>query len=142
MPTYHVDEFSFEVPDGYRDDTLNLFVPEQKNNGGFSLTVARQPRTDADVDEEMNTLFDALAGMSKDVRVLARRATTVATVPAVEARVQARETAIRTYQRVLGLGHYEHLLVFTITSERAHHKRCDAVADALFASLKLREVTA
>jgi hypothetical protein len=140
MPRYEVDELSFDVPDGYEDNSMNVFFPSSQAAGSFNITVSRTPRDDKPLAAQAQALLAELQDKLPGTKVLAHRDRLLGTMPGREARVHAKERKVPMYQRLAYVSYYGTLLTFTVTSVRAQSARCDAVAERFFGSLKFKKL--
>lgn len=140
MAIYEVDEIRFELPDGYADRSMNLFLepPETAKGLPKTLVVTRERRTEETLSQQTAGLLRSLAEASPGTRVLGQRDRVIGALPGREARSHGTWSGKPLYQRHLFVGHYQSLLSFIVTSARAESARCDEVAEQVIASLKLR----
>lgn len=140
MSRYEVDEFSFDVPDGYEDNSLNIFFPASQSAGAFSITVSRTARDEQPLAAQVQALLGELQQKLPGTKVLAHRERFMGSMPSREARVHAKDHKVPVYQRHAYVSYYGTLVTFTVTSIRAQSARCDALAERLFGSLKFKKI--
>ena len=138
MATYVAAELSFEIADGFVDQTIDSFVAPA-DEARISFTIAREPRTESPLAEHAEQLLAQLPEALPRSRIIARRATTVGMLEAYEARVEARASEAAVYQRMAFVGYYDTVLVLTATSQDADRVRCDEAAERWFESFRFRK---
>ncbi|EYF02666.1 DcrB-related protein [Chondromyces apiculatus] len=141
MALYEADEVSFEVPDGYVDRSMNMFIsPSQGPRGQpISVVITRDPRTEETVrDQAIRLLKDVVAALPGG-KLLGQRDREVGAQPAREARLQAVQQRVPTYARQTYVGHYGTLLTITVTSPRGAAQQCDAQTERLLGSMRFKK---
>jgi len=140
MAIYEVDELSFEVPDGYVDRSMNVFVPPANMMKGtpHNILITREPRSEETVAQQAARLLKELASKMPGTKILGQRDRVIGALPGREARSHGTRNGVPIYQRQFFVGHYGTLLSLIVTSTRAQSAQCDALAERLLASLKLR----
>lgn len=136
---YEVDELSFEIPDGFADESVNILIPTSPTAKNANIVVTREPRTEAPLGEQVVGLLTAAAGKVPGLKVLGHREREVGTVPGYEARSHAVTNKVPTYQRQIYLGWYGTLLCFTVSTPRAQSAHCDSLIERLVSTLRLRK---
>ncbi len=141
MAIYEVDELTFEVPDGYVDRSMNLFVPPagMMKQSPQNVIVTREPRTEETVGQQASKLMKELSSKVPGVKLLGQRDRMIGALPGREARVHAVRDGVPIYQRYFFVGHYGVLLSFIVTSSRAQSAICDGIAERFMTSLRLRK---
>lgn len=140
MAIYEVDEFTFEVPDGYVDRSLNLFMPPGGARGRTqNLVVTREPRTEETVGQQASKLLKEFSQKLPGVKILAQRDRPLGALPGREARAHAVEEGHPVYQRYFFVGHYGTLISVIATSARAQSTQCDAIVERFLSSLRLKK---
>lgn len=140
MAIYEVDEITFEVPDGYRDRSVNLFLPPPAGaqDAPQTIVITREPRTEETVGQQASRLLRELAAKYPDTTVLGQRDRTIGALPGREARSHVTWSGVPLYQRNFFVGHQGTLLSFIVASARARSALTDEIAEKLLASLRLR----
>lgn len=141
MAIYEVDELSFEVPDGYVDRSMNMFAPPAgpAKANPQNILVTREPRTEETLGQQAARLLKELATKVPGTKILGQRDRVVGALPGREARTHGVRSGVPIYQRQFFVGHYGTLLSIIVTSTRAHSAKCDAIAEQLLLSLRLRK---
>jgi hypothetical protein len=141
MAIYEVDEFSFEVPDGYVDRSMNVFLPREGMTRAKTqnLVITREPRTEETVGQQASKLLKEFAAKIPGVKVLGQRDRPLGALAGREARAHAVQDGAPIYQRYFFVGHYGTLLSVIATSARAQSAQCDATVDRLLSSLRLKK---
>jgi hypothetical protein len=149
MAIYEVDEFSFEVPDGYVDRSMNLFLPPEGLTRAKTqnLVITREPRTEetvgAQVSEtvgaQVSRLLKEFAAKIPGVKLLGQRDRPLGALAGREARANAMQDGTPIYQRYFFVGHYGTLLAVIATSARAQSAQCDALVERFLSSLRLKK---
>jgi hypothetical protein len=141
MAVYHTNEFSFEVPDGFVDHSINIFMtpPASSRHAPFNIIVTRDVRSeDATVSQQAATILKAVAAVP-GAKVLGQRDRTVGTLAAREARLHGIQQRIPTYARQVFVGHYTTLVTITVSSQRAQSAACDALAERFLGTVRFRK---
>ena len=88
MVTYETDEIMFEVPSGYVDKSMNIFVtpPSAGRAAPMSIVITRDPRTEEPVAQQASKLLREVPQVP-GFKVLGQRDRSVGPLPAREARV-------------------------------------------------------
>jgi hypothetical protein len=139
MAVYEVDELSFDVPDGFEDKSLNVFVPANAGTGAFSITVSRMARSQDPLATQVQTLLDEMEEKLPRTRVVGQRERLVGTTPGREARIHTVHDRIAMYQRLVFVSYYGTLLMFAVSGVRAQSVKCDAIAERLVGNLKFKK---
>lgn len=140
MPIYEIDELSFDVPEGYEDKSLNVFVPASQAGGPFSITVSRTPRSEDPLAVQVQSMLDEMEDKLPRTRVVAQRERLVGNMPGREARVHTADDKLAVYQRLAFVNYYGTLLMFTVSSTRAMSNRCDGIAERLVQNIKFKKI--
>ncbi|MDI3291215.1 DcrB-related protein [Polyangium sp. 15x6] len=142
MAIYDVDEFSFEVPDGYVDRSTNLFLPPGSltRSVQMNLLVAREPRTEETAAQQASRLLRDFAAKIPGVKLLGQRDRPLGALPGREARAHAMKNGQPVYQRYFFVGHYGTMLSVIATSARAQSTQCDAIMERFLSSLRLKKL--
>ncbi len=139
MSIYNVEEMSFEVPEGYTDRTLNMFYPASQGGGAMSITVAREARTDEALPVQVGKFLKAFEKFMQSCKVVGQRETVVGNLGAREVKVHGTQNKQPIYQRQAHVSWFGTMLTFFVTSPRGSAQKCDAVADAILASVRFRK---
>lgn len=141
MAIYEVDEFSFEVPDGYVDRSMNLFLPREGLTRARTqnLVITREPRTEETVAQQASKLLKEYAAKVPGVKILGQRDRPLGALPGREARAHATQEGQPVYQRYYFIGHYGMLLAVIATSARAQSAQCDGIVERFLSSLRLKK---
>jgi hypothetical protein len=140
MVTYETDEILFEVPAGFVDKTINIFVtpPSVTRSAPMSIVITRDPRTDEPVGEQASKILrDAPKVLG--FKVLGQRDRSVGSLPAREARVHGQQNNVPTYARQTFVGYYDTLLAIVVTAPRASVAQCDALTERLLESMRFKK---
>jgi hypothetical protein len=136
---YEVDELSFELPDGFADESVNILVPTSPAGKNANIVVTREPRTDAPLGQQVVGILNAAAEKVPGLKVLGHREREIGTVPGYEARSHSVTNKVPTYQRQVYVGWYGTLLCFTVSGARAQNAYCDSLIERLIVTLRLRK---
>ncbi len=136
---YDVDELSFEVPDGFVDQSTNLLIPTSPAGKNANIIITREPRTDATLAQQVVGSLTAAAEKVPGLRVLGHREREVGTVPAYEARTHSVLNKVPTYQRQLYFSWYGTLLAVTVSTARGQSAYCDTLIEKLASTFRLRK---
>src|ERR1041385_4102488 len=112
MALFETDELSFEVPEGYVDRSMNLFLPPSglMRSSPQSLLVTRDPRTEQPLHQQVGQMLKDMETKLPHVKLLGHRERQVGALPAREARVHAVHDGTPIYQRQCFVGYYGTLL--------------------------------
>ena len=141
MAIYEVDEFTFDVPDGYVDRSINIFVPPagMMKRTPQSIIITREPRTEDTVGQQAGKLLKEFASKVPGVKLLGQRERVIGALAGREARVHATRDGVPIYQRYFFIGHYGTFLSFLMTSTRAQSAQCDGLAERVLSTVRLRK---
>lgn len=141
MAIYEVDELTFEVPDGYVDKTINVFLPPSAALKGepLNIVLTRDALPEEPLGPQVARMLKDFESKMPGAKVLGHRERSVGALPGREARVHAVHSKVPVYQRQFFVRHYGALLTFIVTSARAQSAKCDAIAERLLGSLRLRK---
>lgn len=129
MATYRVNELRFDVPDGYQDRTVNVFVrPGERSS--LAVTVAREPRTERPLAEQATESARKLTEIT-GLQVRGERAREIGALPGHEIRLEGQVNGTATYQRQMHVDWFGTILLVAVTSPRLRRDECDRVADGL-----------
>lgn len=137
MPTYHTDEISFEVPDGYVDRSLTVLSPA--GEPAISLVITREPRTEEPLAAQVSQVVQAMVKQVPNTKVTGQREREVGGLRAREIRTTSQMGKVLTYARQTFVGYYGTLLTLTVTTKRAHQMFCDKAADSILESIQFRK---
>lgn len=139
MVRYEVDELSFELPEGFVDESVNILVPASATAKNANIVVTREPRTEDPLGQQVVGILTKAAEKVPGLKVLGHREREVGTVPGYEARSHAITNKVPTYQRQVYLGWYGTLLCFTVSGARAQNAYCDSLIEKLISTLRLKK---
>ena len=143
MAIYEADEISFEVPDGYIDRTVNLFMtrPDGPRTVPMSIVITRDPRTEEPVREQAMKLLKQVAAQVTNVKILGQRDRQVGALAAREARLHGMQNNVPTYTRQTYVGYYRTMLSITVTTPRGSAAQCDALTERLLDGMRFKKIT-
>jgi len=139
MRTFITDELRFEIPDEFRDRSLNMLATPEGKQPRISLTVSREARTEAPFAEQADLTLKEEARKFAAMKIVGRRARTAGGLEAFEARIEASANRQATYSRQVMVGYYGTLLTFTWSSLRAAREQCDRAADTMLDAITFRK---
>jgi hypothetical protein len=139
LTRYQVDEVSFEVPDDYADESINVLMTASASAPLISVVVTREPRSSDPLPQQVVSILKRAEETLPGLRLLGHRPCEVGSTSGYEARAQGFSHKKPTYQRQIYAAWYGTLLCLTLTAPRASAPRCDAVAAEILDSLKLRK---
>ncbi|MBL9021527.1 MAG: DcrB-related protein [Myxococcales bacterium] len=139
MVRYEVDELSFELPDGFADESVNILIPTSPTGRNANIVVTREPRTEAPLGQQVVGILTAAGEKVQGLKVLGHREREVGTVPGYEARSHSMTNKVPTYQRQVYLSWYGTLLCFTVSGARAQNAFCDSLIEKLISTLRLKK---
>ncbi|MCK6589614.1 MAG: DcrB-related protein [Polyangiaceae bacterium] len=140
MPIYETDELTFEVPEGYIDRTMNIFVtpPSATKRAPLSIVITRDARTAEPVGEQAGKIMKDVPKVP-GFKVLGQRDRAVGSLPAREARIHGETSGVPTYARQTYVGYYDTLISIIVTAPRASSAQCDAVTERLLGSMRFKK---
>lgn len=136
---YEVDELSFEVPEGFIDETVNMFIPGSPAMKNASIVVTREPRKDGTLGQQAASILKTVQAKAPALKVLGHREREVNSVPAYEVRAHTVANQLPMYQRQIYLSWYGTLLTFIVSTPRGSSRECDAILEQLATSLRLKK---
>ena len=136
MATYHVDEMSFAVPDGWIDRSIHLF---SKPEGTISLNLTRDDLKGEAIGPYVAKQLKELAAKMTRFLVIGQRARAIGTLQGYEARMQWAPQATLYYQHQVYAPYYGTALIFTVTGPKQLTAQCDAYLEKTIANIKFRK---
>jgi hypothetical protein len=136
MATYHVDEMSFAVPDGWVDRSVHLFA---KPEGGISINVTRDDLEGEAVGPYVARQLRDLTHKLPRFLVLGQRERMVGALQSYEARVQWAPKGPLYYQHQVYVPYYGTALIFTATGPKQLAAQCDTALEKTLADIKFRK---
>lgn len=137
MATYHTDELSFEVPDGFVDRSVTVLAPE--GEPAISLVITREPRAEGPLEAQVSQATRAMVEQVPSTKVTGQREREVGGLRAREVRAQCMVNKVATYARQVFVGYYGTLLTMTLTVKRPHQALCDRAAEGILSSVRFRK---
>ena len=139
LTRYEVDEVSFEIPDDYVDESINVLMTASATASPISVVVTREPRTSDPLSQQVVSILKRAQDKVPRLKLLGHRPCDVGSTSGYEARTHGFSHDKPTYQRQIFAGWYGTLLCFTLTAARGGAPKCDAVAVEILESLRLRK---
>ncbi len=139
MRTYYSDDLRFEVPDGFRDKSLQMLTSPEPVQSRISLTIAREPRSEAPLLDQIDGLLKETQKRIPGGKLAGRRAREVGGLPAVEVRIEGQVKNLATFSRQVLVGYYGTLLTFTFSGLRGQRPRCERAAERLIETVRFRK---
>jgi hypothetical protein len=136
MATYHVDEMSFAVPDGWIDRSVHLF---SRPEGAISFNITRDDLKGEAIGPYVARQLKALAPKLPRFLVIGQRSRTVGTLQGYEARMQWAPQGSLFYQHQVYAPYYGTALIFTVTGPKQLAAQCDAHLEKSIANIKFRK---
>ncbi len=140
MGLVHIDEMSFELPDGWEDKTLNVFADGPEGKSVFNVVVSRDDLDGEELPAFIDGQLASLVRSQPHYSVMGKRATTAGGLPAVESKLRMRTKVAVIYQRQVAVAYYGRVLMFTAASPMRLSSQCDAYLSAMMQSVKFRKV--
>jgi hypothetical protein len=137
MATFHTDEVSFELPEGWVDRSVNLLAPPDQRTG-FTLVLSRQALGDKELGPFVAGALQRLAKEWPRFTVLGQRDRRVGPLAGREARVRWAPKGEPYYQHQVYVPYYGTALIFTATTAFRFAAQCDALLDQALAAVKFR----
>jgi hypothetical protein len=139
MGTYQINEGAFELPDGWPDQTVNIFSTSREAPAEFSLVISR------DEEQEGEGLRDYVARQHKALyeqlprlRMLRRGDVVLDGRPALDVEFTWESDAGLMRQRQVYVAHDGTILTLTATAREALYAKYEAALDDIAASFKFR----
>lgn len=136
MATYHVDEMTFAVPDGWIDRSIHLF---SKPEGTISLNLTRDDLKGEAIGPYVAKQLKELAAKMTRFLVIGQRARAIGTLQGYEARMQWAPQGPLYYQHQVYAPYYGTALIFTVTGPKQLTAQCDAYLEKTIANIKFRK---
>jgi hypothetical protein len=136
---YDVDELSFEVPEGYVDESVNVFLSPAAAGHDVNVVVTREPRTGDPLARQVASILQTARGKVPALKILGHRECALGTVPGYEARAHGMSNKKPIYQRQIYAAWYDTLVCFTVTAGRAQSAHCESIVEQVKGSLRLRK---
>jgi hypothetical protein len=140
MGTYQINEGAFELPDGWPDQTVNIFTTSREAPAEFSLVISRDEELEGEelrdyVARQHKTLYEQLPRL----RMLRRGEAVLDGQPAVDVEFTWESDAGVMRQRQLYVAHDGAILTLTATAREAFYTKYETAVDDLTASFKFRQ---
>ncbi len=139
MRTYFTDDLRFEIPDEFRDKSLQMLTSPEPVQTRISLTVAREPRDETPFMEQVETALKETQKRIPGGKLAGRRAREVGGLPAVEVRIEGQVKNLATFSRQVLVAYYGSILTFTWSGLRGQRPRCDRAVERLIESIRFRK---
>jgi len=136
MTTYISDEVTFEIPDGFADQSMTM-LSSTKPSGGLNVVVSREP-TLAPLQEHVTRQVAVIQKIAPQTKVLGVRDRDIGSLPGREAKLATFAGKQPIYVRQAYVDYYGTMLSFSVTSQRTHQLMCDAAAERLLTGVKFR----
>jgi hypothetical protein len=143
MKPYRLHEGDIQIPENWKDMTINSFVlPGDKGAGTASLVVSRDADTAAkDVHNYIDLQMVEAAKKLKGYKPVGRREVVVSGQPAVELTYTwTTPEKVTVQQRQVCVRQDQVFLVFTLTAKLADFPKYEDAWKAVIQSLRLRAV--
>lgn len=139
MSTYHINEATFDVPDGWPDQSINIFPSSRDVPTEFSLVVSRdEPQEGEQLDDYVARQLKQLYEQLPDLRVLRRDELPVDGETALEAEFTWRADAGTMRQRQVYIVRDGKALTLTATALERFYAKYETVLDDLVSSFSFR----
>jgi hypothetical protein len=135
---YHINEASFELPDDARDQSVNTLRTGKDGEPGVKLTVQRDTLGDHDLAGFVARHTKAQSQRLRQLLLLGQRDTIVATLPAIEVRLQWQDEAGTAYEHAIFVAYYGSVVVLTASSPLKSSKECIALLSSVITTLRWR----
>lgn len=136
MATYHVEEMTFEVPDGWIDRSIQLF---SRPEGSISYNITRDDPKGQDVGPYVAKQLKALGPKLPRFLLIGQRSRAVGTLQGYEARLQWAPQGPLFYQHQVYVPYYGAVIIFTVTGPKSLAAQCDAHLEKSIANIKFRK---
>lgn len=136
MITYRTDELSFDLPEGFLDNSVHVF---SKANEGISVTIARARSGEASIEDLATGALAQLSKVVPGLRVREQRDSEIGHLPAFEARVEGVVGKDPIYQRQAHVDWFGTHLLVSVTAAQRNVGQCNDIADAVLSSFRFRK---
>jgi len=141
MAAFIVDEFRFDLPDGFQETTVAMWGDGvQQRLSRFAVVLTSKPLDGAALEDVVESDLKSITGRMQ-IHVLARsRSGPSATVQAIDVRLRTKPPGAQgfLYQRVHALRNGDQAVMLTVGASMKDRARCDAYLDGVKDSIKLR----
>lgn len=137
MATFHTDEVSFELPEGWVDRTINILAPLD-HPSGFTFVMSRQALAGKELAPFVAGALATLAREWPRFVVLGQRDRKVGTLQGREARVKWAPKGQPYYQHQVYASYYGTALIFTATTAFRFASQCESFLDQALAAVRFR----
>lgn len=135
MATYHTDELTLAVPDGWVDRSINIFT---KPSGEISVNLTRDDLKGEALGPYVARQLAAFARSWPRFLLLGQRDRMVGALAGREARLQWAPKGALLYQHQVYVPYYGTAIIVTASSTRKLSAQCDAYLERLLATIKFR----
>jgi hypothetical protein len=137
---YHIDEGVFEIPGGWRDQTINVLSRPAPDGSNFGLVVTRFQLADGQTIEAFAEAH--LAEHAQTLRgfeLLGKRASVIGNLPSVEAKLRWINDKHAMFHHIAFVAYYGRVVVFTASSYAKNAEECEKLLGKVLANAKFRE---
>lgn len=138
MKTYTIDEACFQIPDGWGDNSVNVFSPSGKLPGDFSFVISRDSLKDSQgLDSYVDGQLGELSAALSQYRLIRKSETTVDGLPAFSAEFtwNVQEKTMAQRQTYVATG--RQVLVITATTIDKFSRDYNLVVDCILSSFRM-----
>lgn len=145
MPTYHANEFSFDIPASLIDKTTHILTVSENGPSPFNITIARTAvAPNATLEAFAEQLGQELPKALPGFQLYARKAIAIAGQPAIQFDYQWESEGTKLLQRQIGLiaalpDGTRRFLQITATAAEAFTSEHARIFGLMLGTLRLRQ---
>ena len=140
MKSFHIQEASFRLPPVWEDQTINIFVYQQKEGRPQSLIVARQK---LDKDQTLagfaETNLKDQADKLPRFQSLGRRTRSIGGLEAIEVRTSWVKDNIAIFQYQVFVLYVDTLIAFTMSAPVEERADCEGTMSEMLTEIRFRK---
>ena len=136
MSTYNTNEASFEIPDDWGDQSLNVFAGPT----GLGFVVSRDELGEQGLDEFVAKHLTTQSQKLRGYRLLGKRESLVGNLPAIEAKFQWRHERGVMFHHQAFLSYFGTVVTYTASSPIARAEACEAQMAKILGSMRFRKL--
>jgi hypothetical protein len=139
MSAYHMDEAMIDLPAGWEDRSMNVFLLPLPDGTAENVVVTREAFEGGDLDTYVQAAIKALSQQFPRFQMLGHRPRALASLAGYEVKMRWVREGVPVYQQQLYLVYYDRLLTITATTPAKQAQACEKRFDELLAAMKFRK---
>jgi hypothetical protein len=138
VSVYHIDEASLDIPEDWKDLTVHIWSAAAADQTGIGLVVGRDRLDGITLEEYVEKHLRAQAQRLRSYLLISKRPFTLASLPAIEAKLQWLHDAGGMFHHQVYVEYYDKVVTFTMSSFLKNAKDCEPMMSRVLASVRWR----